>query len=146
MPYFSTVIHRMSIFLMHKLSESELEAKILGYYLLKQQPDSSIIDLYKQAMERQLITLDEKDRDILNFILKIPWSIGLIDSGLALLKPLSGVRKKIFIMLAIIEASPNHCNFFFTANRSIFFLFTIVYVGCRSIIKAVLGSILVKCL
>ncbi len=121
-----------------------LEASLLGSYLLGKQPSSFAIDLYLEAMQRNSITLTMDEEKLLEFILNNPWSIGMVDGALALLKPQSAIRRKLFVMLAILEACPEYCKLFFPTNTSIFFLVYLFYVGCRAVFKSALGVIIVK--
>ncbi len=45
-------------------------------------------------------------------MLRSRFAMGAIDAGLALVKPSSTIRKRIFIMLSILEASPHHTGHF----------------------------------
>jgi hypothetical protein len=122
----------------------ELEANLFGNYFLGTLPSSLVIDLYCKAMTTQAVSLNEEEEKQLEFIRNNPWSIGMVDGALAILKPKSLIRRKLITMLAILETCPEYCHLFFPTNKSIFFLFYLFYVGCRGIIKVFLGVIIVK--
>ncbi len=120
------------------------EALLFGRYILKKQPDDSCLALYEQAMEKLHISLDKDDEKILHFIRQHPWSVGMFDAGLAFVNPYSQIRRKIFVMLAILETQPQYALLFLPRKRRIFYLAYIFFVGCRAASKAVLGAFLVK--
>ena len=74
------------------------------------------------------------------------WSVSSIDSGLALFGRDSSIRRKIFIMLAILEASPDYCDYFLPRKRSPLYLFIVIWAGIRASIKAAIGSVMLKLL
>lgn len=122
----------------------ELEANLFGNYLIGKAPSQLAIDLYCQAMKKQAISLKEDEERQLKFILNNPWSIGMVEGALALLKPQSTIRRKLLTMLAILETCPEYCYLFFPTNTSIFFLVYLFYVGSRAVVKSLLGVIIVK--
>jgi hypothetical protein len=50
----------------------------------------------------------ERDRRLWSLIARRPALIGVVDAGLALFDPHGPVRHRLFLMLAILEASPGH--------------------------------------
>ena len=69
---------------------------------------------------------------------------GVYDAGIALVNPESLIRRKILIMLAILEASPLHCHKFLPAAYKKTRLFLIGAKAFLSIIKSVIGFVIVK--
>ena len=120
------------------------EANIFGRYILKKQPNDYCIFLYEQAMQRLNISLDSKEKRILKFILKNIWSIGMIDASLAMFDRNSQIRKKIFVMLAILETSPDYCEYFIPNKASPLYIIYIYIMGCKAILKALAGRLLLK--
>lgn len=119
------------------------EAEIFGKYLINQSPSQNIKLLFtKAALVDNSISV--QDKKLLNFIIKNTWSIGLIDSGLAILNPKSEVRRRLYIMFAILESSPEHNDYFLTIKRRPLYFLIILLSGIRSFIKSFLGILLVK--
>jgi hypothetical protein len=88
------------------------EADRIGRYLLGEAPTRGEQELYLQANETLGIRLIPYEEALLRTALSGPFMAGLIDGGLALTDPASMIRKKFFIMLAILEASPEHSRRF----------------------------------
>ena len=97
---------------MSEIENLSTEARIVSNYLLNQNPSKREIALYIDAVKKTSITLNKKETRIWSFIMKHPLFIGCIDGALALTDSSNQVRKKIFIMLAVLEASPNYCHLF----------------------------------
>lgn len=123
---------------------TKLEAELFGRYLLGRPPSGECVALYEAANDKIGIVLDAKDSKILEFALANPWAIGCIDQGLALFKRDSNVRRKIFVMLAILETSPDYSGYFLPAERSPLYLLYIAWVGISASMKAVIGGLILK--
>ncbi len=117
------------------------EARVFGLYLLKQQPDIGSQELYAKALQSSPA---DKTDNALRFAINHPWSITFLDSGLALISPQAELRRRIYIMFAILEASPKYCDFFLSKKRSLAYPLFIIYVGLRSMFKALVGILLIK--
>jgi len=122
------------------------EAHLIGTYLLNKNLDEKVIKLYVQAMQATDFSYLPKDRKILRLLSKRGFLLPYIDAGLAILFPNSVIRQKILIMTAIIETQPQYSHLFLNKKRNFFYLFIIGWVGMRSILKAILGVLLVKVL
>jgi len=122
----------------------ELQAEIFGRYLLKKSPNKAAKALYIKAILNNAGLLDNKDQKLLKFVERHPRSIGLVDSGLPFLKPHSEVRRRLYIMFAILEASPQYYNHFLPRERSPFYGIFVLYAGARAILKAGFGILLVR--
>ena len=120
------------------------EAQVIATYLLGKKANGQVINLYQQAMQVLELNYINKDRKILQLLMKRRYLLPYLDAGLAILRPNSVVRQKILVMSAIIETQPQYASLFLNQKRSFFYLFTIAWVGTRSILKAILGIILVK--
>lgn len=128
---------------MHSFS-LEQEADILGTYLLKQSPNSLVKTLYAKAIQKASAPVHINDQKLLKFILRQNWSIGLVDSGLAFMNPSSEVRRRIYIMFAILESMPDYYDRYLPKHRAKFYLFVIAFTGIQAVIKALIGSVLIK--
>jgi hypothetical protein len=117
------------------------EALVFGRYLLGEEPSAQAIDLYVQAMEKLNILVAGSDERLLRMVLNFPWMLEFADAGLALVKPSSVIRRKLLIMLAILETLPQYTSLFFPERTSFLNIF---FAGCRASFKAVFGIILVK--
>jgi hypothetical protein len=120
----------------------EKEARLFARYLIHKDASPQAIRLYQGAMH------DSKpgstDRKLLNFMVSHPRSIGLIDAGLVFSDSYSEARRRLYVMFAILEASPEYADYFLPKKRNPFYIVVIGYAGIRAIIKAALGLALVK--
>lgn len=117
---------------------------MFGFYLAGQNPPPLAVELYISVMEKQKLHAGLKEKKILEFVLKNKWSLAMVDSSDALFQPNSIIRKKLFAMLAILEAMPELCDLFLPDKRSSFYIFYVFFAGTRAVIKAIAGSILLK--
>ena len=120
------------------------QAVIFGRYLLKQTPHDDIVSLYERAMQANNGNPDQQDIKILAFIGKHPWALSSIDGALALLKPNSEVRRGLYVMFSILEASPQYHRYFLPQHHSWWYLLTIAGASIRAVARAVWGIALVK--
>jgi hypothetical protein len=118
------------------------QAQIFGRYLVGTQPDKRAVDLYVKAMTGT--NAKGADATLLQYLQKHPRSVGLIDGGLALVSPQSEVRRRLYIMFAILEASPAYVDKFLPQDRSKLYALHIIGVGIRAAFRGVIGMIIVK--
>lgn len=116
---------------------------MLAGYLLGRTPGQSVRSLYRSAMERMPVLLEGKDARLMEFALKYPAFVGLIDAGTALARRDSNFRKKLVAMFAIVECSPSHSALFLPSERNRLYLAWVVWAGFRAALKALLGAIVV---
>jgi hypothetical protein len=120
----------------------ESEARLFTRYLIRSNASPQAIRLYQGAMSTS--QPNNTDKRLLDFMVAHPGSIGLIDAGLVFHNASSEARRRLYVMFAILEASPEYYDFFLPKQRSPFYIFVILYAGIRAVIKAALGLILVK--
>lgn len=120
------------------------EALTMGRYLLGQPPSPKVIELYERAISNAPTPLTRRDKKLLNFIAKHPWSVGLIDGGLALIDTNSEVRRRSYTMLAITEAMPEYHDYYLPKKRSGWYVLVVAIVGVRGVLRTLAGALLVK--
>lgn len=80
------------------------------------------------------------DAALLSFARRHPWSIAPLDAAAALIRPGSLLRRKILVMAAILETTPDHADRFLPKARPVpALLLTIVWVGITSVVYAAIG-------
>ena len=126
--------------------ESEREAKILGKYLIEKDINNQAIVLYKSAIEFHGFKPDHKDQRIETFAFRHPFFLGFIDGGMALAFKQSVLRKKIFLMLAILETIPEYSDMYLSKEQSFMEFIKVIFAGVRGVIRGVFGLVLVKIL
>jgi hypothetical protein len=122
----------------------EEEAKIFTGYLIGRDVSTQAIQIYKAAMSNS--EPNDTDKKLLRFMVSHPWSIGFIDAGLVFHDSYSEARRRLYVMLAILEATTENSDLFLTTKRGPFYIFVIAYTGVRAVFKAALGLLLVKVL
>jgi len=92
------------------------EAERFARYLIGEPPRPDEIERYRRAVElRDAAPRTERDRRLLECMIRHPWTIGPLDAGLALADPDSPLRFRLCLMLAVLEASSAHCPRFLPA-------------------------------
>ena len=122
----------------------EQEADLFGWYILKKAPSVFAKELYVKTISKTALEINRTDQNLLFFIYRNQWSLGLIDSGLALLTPHSEIRRRIYIIFSILECSREFSDDFLPKERSLSFMLVILFSGFRGVVKGLLGSLLIK--
>lgn len=119
------------------------QAVIFTKYLISKQPNTQSITLYSRAIA-QGGELDGYDLKLLSFVQRHPFWVGCVDGGLALVNPHSEVRRRIYVMFAILESQPVFWRDFLPIKQNRWYIFFILFTGLRAIIRAVTGIVIVK--
>ena len=83
------------------------EAQVLSRYLTGKEIPERAVGLYTDALSKLgLLDLGPEGNRLWKRMMQYPYIIGPIDSALALDQPHSPVRKRIYVMLAILETQP----------------------------------------
>lgn len=120
------------------------EARIFGKYLVGQSVSDATCNLYSLAIEAHGLKSTGKDEKIEKFILRFPFWIGFVDGALALTNKKSVVRKKIYVMFAVLEVVPEYCDYFLPKKYSLWGVIKVFAAGIRSVYRFAIGIILVK--
>jgi hypothetical protein len=120
------------------------EARIFGKYLTGTEINDTAIQLYIKAITIRDLQSAGRDLKLEKFIFRFPFWIGFIDAALAMTNKQSILRKKIFVMLAVLETIPEYSHLFLSKENNSFALLKIFFVGIRSVYRFVFGFILVK--
>jgi hypothetical protein len=126
------------------MDEYSVQANLFTRYLVKRDADGITHQLYRNAAKRG--TLDKNDARLLDFVVRHHWAVGLVDAGLIFYKPESEVRRRLYMMLAILEANPSYADKFLPRKRNPLYLLVLGLIGCRAIFRIAVGSLLVRAL
>jgi hypothetical protein len=120
------------------------EGRLLGRYLLRAAPDDAALERYARACPLALgDDAPAEDRAMLRFVIRHPWSLPWLDAVCALRRPQALLRKKLFLMLAILETLPVHAATFSARPSSVFrVVMRLVWLGTLSVLL-VFGGFLV---
>jgi hypothetical protein len=97
----------------------EKEARLLACYLIDSEPPPEMVVCYVDANRKlDACAVNEHDARMMKFVLAHPWSVPLLDAAAGFLQPDSLLRKKIYIMAAVLEASPRFAQQFLPKSLS----------------------------
>ena len=122
----------------------QIEARVFSRYLVGRNPPDELIDRYEKA-NRALFTepVDQRDRALVGFIGRHPWSVSLLDAASGVIRPKGLLRGKILTMGAILETSPEFADEFLPREAHPATLVLRVFtLGVVAVACAVLGSLL----
>lgn len=120
------------------------EALVFSRYLVGQDPPDELIDRYQKA-SRALFTepVDGRDRAVVEFVGRHPWSLSFLDAASGLLKPNGLLRGKILTMGAILETSPDLADEFMPLDaHPVVLVLRLGILGLVAVANALLGSLL----
>lgn len=119
----------------------EKEAVLFARYLLDSDPPRDMVDRYISANKQLGVNVaTAEDERILNFSVSHSWSIPFLDAGAGFLQSEAVLRKKIYTMAAVLEASPRYAENFLPENPSTFmFFFRIITSGLKAFMKVIVG-------
>ncbi len=87
------------------------EAARFGRYLLGVRPSDALAERYARAHAHVLHEPPTAaDEAVLAFVRAHPWSLPWLDAGTALVRSAPLLRKKLIVMMAIVEATPEHAD------------------------------------
>jgi len=119
----------------------EREARLYGSYLIDGEPPGEMIKRYVDANRKLGIdVVPASEVGIMEFSLAHPWSIPFLDAAAGLLRPRALLRKKIYTMAAVLEASTLYTEEFLPKSSSALSLFFQLAVNAMSAcIKTAIG-------
>ena len=117
------------------------EAEIITQYLVGRQASLRAMESYEHALENIPIMFTGKQKSQWHACMKNPWLLPHVDAWLALTQPDHPIRKKIFIMLGVLETQPDYCDFFLPSTASYFHPLIIFCRGIWAIIKIITGRL-----
>jgi hypothetical protein len=127
------------------LDPSPADADRIARHLIGEAPSEAEAARWIEAVRRRAAPLaTARDRRLWELAMRHPWRIGLVDAGLALVDPHSPVRHRLFLMLAILEASPRHCARFLPASHSRAALAALALRGVAAALRGAAGWALVR--
>jgi hypothetical protein len=120
------------------------EADRLSKYLVGSAASHGAQQAYWKAVERLGCEMDRAESRAWERMMRSSFLLRCVDAGLALLRPASVLRKRIFIMLAVLETEPSLSDHFLPQERSGFFLVLVILRIVRAVVCSMIGILLVK--
>lgn len=88
------------------------EAALLGRYLLRCEPEPEVAARFEAGCRRLFGAASPADEAVVRFAVRHPWSLPFLDAASGLAAPDSLLRRKIFLMFAVLETDPRHAEAF----------------------------------
>lgn len=120
------------------------EADVLCRYLNSMPATEQLRNRYAAAFEYKNLNLSGKEDRLWAKMMKHPRLIPFVDGGLAIIKPDSRIRHRIFLMLAISETSKEYSGNFLGPEKGIKAFLIFLLSGIRALWHAFAGIILIK--
>jgi nucleoside-diphosphate-sugar epimerase len=122
------------------------EAERIGRYLVGCAPSPPLAARYARAVALLGIDIAADERRAWRLINRFPRVLRLVDAGLALAKPNGTIRHRLHTMLAILEASPEHCDAFLPVAFGVGDRLVVAAVALRAGAAGAAGLVLVHLL
>ena len=120
-------------------------ARILALALTGDEPTGEEAARFEDAMQLKVPALEAaRDRALWRLMLRGPGWARLVDAGLAFADPVSPVRHRVCLMLAILEASPHHARRFLPSPWGPFTLLEILATGAAGVLRVAAGLVVVN--
>ena len=111
--------------------QSDKEVQIFTQYLLNIQADKSTAFLYQKGLETKQFSLTDYEHFLLTIIYTFPFLCGVIDHISAIFKCNNGIRKRLFLVLSILETHPKYSgSFLHTPSLS-----AAIFMLCIGVVK-----------
>jgi hypothetical protein len=122
------------------LKETNRQADIISFYLIGRAASSHSKRMYEKVLkDSEPESIDPKDQKIINFAFKHKKTIRLLDSAMALLRPQSELRRRIYIMFAILEAHPDNFDKFISIKKGHLYKVAFVLRVSVATLSAIVG-------
>lgn len=120
------------------------ECRIITRYLVGQPPSREIEQRYVDgAAILPVAEATSEDVAVADFAFRHPRALPYLDAALGLIRPHSLLRSKLLLMVAILEASPDHCGVFLPRDVSALrFWVDMARYGVSSAARALIGLVL----
>ena len=103
-----------------------------------------LIERYVGAIRARSDVVSPSDRRLLRRVAAHPFLLGFVDGGLALRRPTSEVRRRLFVMAAVLETNPRDADRYLPVRRSPLYLVLAGVIAYRAALRAAIGSVLVE--
>lgn len=118
------------------------EAHVFSAYLLKQEVSEEILLRYSDACKKLNLTGNTSEEKTIKTIIRNPGLLPFADAALAFGNGKHLLRRKLFIMLAILETCPEFYSHFNTQEKSSGKWLAFFFRGCSAVFKMVIGKII----
>jgi hypothetical protein len=118
------------------------EAELLCRYLVSQSLTRDAALLYARATELHPVHFSPAEERIWSQCMKHPSLIPFVDAALALKKNQGGIRRKVFLMFAVVESLPEYSGSFLPVSRKPPYVIRLFLRGVAAVLKSITGQLL----
>jgi hypothetical protein len=118
------------------------ECSKLTRYLIGKEPTAQVYLLFEKAHHHIAFEFAEKEKKLWNRCMRNSFLLYCVDAALATNKRASAIRKKIFVLLAILESVPDYHQHFLPAKRSPLYFITVFFISVKARAAALAGKII----
>jgi hypothetical protein len=123
-----------------KVPSLKKQAEIFANYLVRQPPPKKLVEIFIDSIEADA---DNTDTFLL-LALTRPCLLPYLDAYSELFRPTSLLRQRLYLMCAILEASPHYVDYFLPRKRSPFYIFMLPILGLRALYRLTVGIMIAK--
>jgi hypothetical protein len=121
-----------------------VESQLFFGYFCQRKDIYNFENQYNKGIQILKLKLNNQDNDILNFVIKHPKTIKIIDCGLAIFKKQSNLRKRFVLAAAISEATTSSVSFYLNVRTQKYPFFTFLFIGFSTVSTIFLAFLLFK--
>ena len=120
------------------------EAALFCQYIIDSFPSQEVVHRYETILNSSSVKVTPKDARIIAFAHKHPRMLGAIDSYAALFMPHTEIRRRLYILFAVLESTPEHSEQFLPKDHGALYWLVIAGVSIRTVFRVLLGVIIVN--
>lgn len=121
----------------------ENQARIITRHLIRKIPTQQATYLYRDAIDTLNLPATQNETVLWKFALRHPWSLGLIDAGLASSNRHNNIRKRILIMVAVLETQIEYYSYFLPKEYPRWRVIIVPFILLKTLFKSIAGKILI---
>jgi len=124
--------------------QHNIEAQVFGQYLIGQSINEATIERYNIAIVKLDYQAEEWEKAVVARAVRKPSLIPYYDASMALRHRNALLRKKVFVMLAILETRPEYAELFLSKEYPKSYFLNVIGIGVRSVYRAVVGLLIYR--
>ena len=119
------------------------ECDILARYLIGRPATPGLRSSYHRALKNIPVHFTEEQQQVWNHCMKRAWMLPHVDAYLGFRHPDHPIRKKIFIMLCMLETQPDYSDLFLPSRGKFCQLVAVMATGISALARIFTGRIII---
>jgi len=120
-------------------SDTQVEA-LVKYLTGLPVTNTKIYEIYAATLNENIVPTEKLTR----IAFKHTWLIPFFDGALVFLHPHADLRRRIYVMFAILESTPEYSDGFLPAKTSFGDFVGLIGTGFRAVFRAAVGIVIIK--